>query len=104
MAVPKMNNGHDTVQAYFWDGLRDDPYEGIERLHKVADALRAEESEDFEDEADDLDDAATELEQLLDRIVSTFEDEVGYGIKGGSEYFLKRGDYDEQIKADRGQA
>lgn len=101
MAVPQINR--ETVQAYFWDGLRDDPYEGIERLHKVAKLLKAEESEDFEDEADDLDDAADELEQLLDRIASTFEDDVGYGVKGGLESQWKKGAYDEQIRADRGQ-
>src|SRR5690348_8146614 len=100
MAVPQINR--ETVQAYFWDGLRDDPWEGIERLHKVAKLLQEEQSEDFEDEADDLDDAANELEQLLNRIASTLEDDVGYGIKGGAERAWQQGKYDEQIRADRG--
>ena len=93
MAVPKVNNGHDTVQDYFWDGLRDDPWEGVSRLHTIAKALQAEESEDFGDEADDLDDAADELEALLDRIANTLEDGVGYGIKGGSQRKAERGEY-----------
>ncbi len=104
MAVPKMHNGRVTVQDYFWDGFHDDPFDAAKLLHEVAETLRAEESEDFEDEADDLEDAGEELQQLLDRIVSTFEDDVGYGVKGGSDYAYKRGDYDEILRAEREQA
>ena len=76
--LPRFNNGHDTMQDYFWDGLRDDPWEGVARLHTIAKGLQEYEELDFADQADDLDDAADELEQLLDRIAATFEDDIGY--------------------------
>lgn len=98
MAVPLMNNGRETIFDYLWDGLREDPYdEGPKRLHEVAKVLRAEESDDWEDEADDLDDAADELDALFSRIFDTVEDDIGYGVRGGSERYWRDGRYDEQI-------
>ena len=77
MAVSKLSGKN--INDYVFTPT-EDPYDYPERLHKLAEHLRSEGSddEDYDDEADDLDDAADELEQLLDRIVNTIEDDIDY--------------------------
>lgn len=82
MAIPKIHGM--TIQSYFWYGKGgeknpdSDPYEYKPRMKEIAELLRNDTENDFDAEADDLEDAVEELESLIDRIASTFEDDIGY--------------------------